>query len=401
MGDRRAGGAERHPPPHFGDKYRMTRKRILSSTMAAVIVAVAAPISLQAQVVRLDRAEATLPDAFSFVRGMRELRDGKLLVADYIEQRIVLVDLAAGTERNLLTEGAGPGDVRLPFGLIPHRGDSTLVIDYGNNRLNVLAPDGRAVRTIVAEQPGRLFVRQMDASGAFPYAIPGWSEGPNALPDDTVRIVRWRPGSDATTEVARIQGNRFRKDRSPSMQPRVPIVGYAAQDAWTVASSGEIVIVRNAPFHLDVIGADGRVRSGPVYATASRPVTAADKRRFINEFSAGSPQSGRGPNGGMGRAEVPNEAEITRLVGTTEWAEFHPPFDAGGVIAAPAGRIWVKRSTDPAVRSAYDVFDLTGTRVQQVELPVGRRVTLVTARGVYAVAESADGVQSVERYRLP
>ena len=400
MGEGRAGGAGRHPPLHYGDQSRMTFLRAFSALAAALFTALA-PTPLQSQVVRLERAEASLQDAFSFVRGMRELRDGTLLVADYIEQRIVLVDLAAGTERNLLTEGAGPEDVRLPFGLTPHGRDSTLVIDYGNNRLIVLAPDGHAVRTIVAEQPGRLFLRSMDASGAFPYAIPSWSEGPNALPDDSVRIVRWRPGSDATTEVARIQGNRWRKDRSPTMQPRIPIVGYGAQDAWTVASSGQIVIVRHTPFRLDVIGADGRARSGPTYAVSSRAVTAADKRRFIQEFSAGSPQSGRGPNGGMGRAEVPNAAEVTRQISTTEWAEFHPSFDASGVLAAPAGRIWVKRSTDPAVRPSYDVFDVTGTRVQQVELPVGRRVALVTARGVYAVVESDDGVQSIERYRLP
>lgn len=400
----RAGGAGRHPSLHFGDQVRMTRhsqRYAFAAGLAATLVTAFAPVALRAQVVRLERAEARLEDAFSFVRGMRELRDGKLLVADYIEQRIVLVDLAAQTTRDLLTEGAGPADVRLPMGLVPHRADSTLVIDYGNNRLLVLSPDARAVRTIVVEQPGRLFVRGPDAGGAFLYAVPGWSEGSSALADDSVRIVRWVPGAEATQQVAVVQGTRMRKDRGPSMQPRIPTVGFGAQDAWVVASGGELVIVRNAPFHIEVRDRDGRVHAGPAYQTIARAVTQADRRRYVLEFSAGAPTSGRGPNGGMGRSEVPNAAEVSRLMSTTEYAEFFPPFDAASVLAAPGGRTWVKRSLEPSAPTRYDVFDITGTRVLEVELPPKRRVALVTARGVYVVADGEDGVQSIERYRLP
>jgi hypothetical protein len=357
--------------------------------------------SASAQVIRLDRPTASLPDAFSFVRGMRELRDGRLLVADYTEQRIAVVNLATGESRDLVTEGPGPAEIRLPYGLSPAKADSTFAIDYGNNRLLVLAPDGRPVRTMVLEQPGRLFLKGYDASGAFVYAIPGWSEGPNALPNDSVRVVRWRPSSDDVTTAVIIQGNRFRVDRSPAREPRIPLIGFASQDAWVISSDGEIVVVRATPYRVDHIGADGRVRQGPAQPVTTRPVTMADKRRYVTEFGASAPQSGRGPGGQMGRPPLPTAREIARWMETTEWAENHPPFDAGGVHAAPDGRTWVRRSSDPAVPPTYDVFDRNGVRVQQVELPLRRSVRLVTARGVYAVAESEDGVQSIERYRLP
>jgi hypothetical protein len=375
--------------------------RTMSCASLILVLVASSPVVGAAQVIKLDRPTASLPDAFSFVRGMREMPDGRLLVADYVEQRLVAVDLATGETRDVATEGPGPTEIRLPFGLNPGRADSTFAIDYGNNRLLVLAPDGRPVRTMVVEQPGRMFLRGYDATGAFVYAIPGWSEGPNALPNDSVRVVRWRPPSDEITTAVVIQGNRFRVDRSPSMEPRIPIIGFASQDAWVLSSEGEIVVVRATPYRIDHVGADGRLRIGPVQQVTTRPVTMADKRRFVTEFGASAPQSGRGPGGQMGRPPLPTAREIERGIEITEWAENHPPFDAGGVHAAPNGRVWVRRSSDPRVPALYDVFDRAGVRVQQVELPLGRSVRLVTARGVYAVAESEDGVQSIERYRLP
>lgn len=355
----------------------------------------------RAQVVRLERPEITFEEPFSFVRGLRELSDGRILVADWLEQRVVLLDPRTGGARDVIREGGGPRDVRLPAGLVALRGDSTLLVDVGNNRVSVLAPDGRPVRSILADAPGIGGVRGVDGEGRWLFAIPAWAEGPNALPDDSVRIVRWVPGSDARDRVATVQSTRWRKDRSPAMSPRIPTVGYASQDAWMLSSSGELTIVRATPYHVEVHGADGRVRRGATVTTPPRPVTADDRMRYVREFNAGAAQSGRGEGGGMGLAPTLSSAELTRQVGTTEFATHHPPFDPSGVFAAPGRRTWVRQSTPPGEPARYDVFDADGRRVQQVELPNGRRVALVGARGVYAVAEDADGVQAIERYRVP
>jgi len=352
--------------------------------------------------VRLETPDATLAEPFSFVRGVRELSNGRVLIADWIENRVVMADFAAGTVRQLLREGPGPAEVRLPTALARLRGDSTLVLDEGNNRLIILAPDGRAVRTILAEVPGRGGVRGVDAGGAFFHAIPAWSEGPDALPDDSVRIVRWDPSSNAEArQVLVVQGTRYRKDHSPAKQPRMPLVGYASQDAWVVTPAGTIAIVRATPYHVELLTPGRAPVVGPTYAVGTRAVTLEDRKRFIREFAAGSAVSGRGPNGGMGRGETIDEAEVTRMVGTAEWAERFPPFDASAVLAGGDGRTWVGAPSMPGVAPRYDVFDAAGRRVLQVELKAGRRIAHVGARGVYVVAEDADGVQTIERYRIP
>ncbi len=370
----------------------------------AVSLAVAimlATTAVHGQVVRLETPEAVLRDAFSFVRGVRELASGRLLVADWIENRVSLVDLAAGTARPVLREGAGPGETRLPMGLIPLPGDSTLLLDYGNNRLTVLGPTGTAVRSLNASEPGRGAVRGVLSTGDYVFAMPAWAEGPAALPNDSVRVMRWNPGRrEAPQPIAVVHGTPGRRDRSPSREPRIPIVGFATQDAWTVLSSGALAIVRGAPWHVEVHQSGGIVRGAPVTA-ATRPVTRDDKRRFVREFSAGAPQSGRGPNGGMGRAPLPDAAAVERFVETTEWATSFPPFDAGAVHATADGALWVGRPEIPGEPRRYEVFNARGAHLRQVVLPLGRRVVAVGRRGVYVVTDDDSGMQAIERYRLP
>ncbi len=355
-----------------------------------------------AQVIRLDRPDALLDEPFSFVRGVRELSDGRLLVADWIENRVVIADFATQDVRQVMREGPGPQEVRLPTAIHRLRGDSSLLVDEGNNRLHVLGPDGRSVRSLVTDVPGRGGVRGMDAAGAYLHAIPSWAEGPNALPDDSVRLVRWVPGAAGDGRVlAVVQGTRYRKDRSPAMQPRMPLVGFASQDAWVVTPSGALVIVRATPYRVEVHPPGRAPVLGPPIPVTTRAVTLEDRKRFMREFAAGSPVSGRGPDGSMGRGPEVPEAEIVRMVGTAEWAERFPPFDASSVLAAADGRVWVGAPVIPGVPVRYDVFDGGGRRVLQVELRAGRRVTHVGTRGVYVVASDDDGIQTLERYRLP
>lgn len=369
---------------------------------AVIALATLLPAFASAQVVKLSQPTATLNESFAFVRGARELASGQLIVADWVENRVVIADFSTNSVRRLMREGAGPQEVRLPSGMVRLRGDTTLLYDDGNNRSHVLGPDGHSVRTIVAEEPGRGGIRGVDATGAYLYAIPSWAEGPNALPDDSVRIVRWKaPATSAPPVVAVVQGTRYRKDRSPALQPRLPMVGYAAQDSWLVAPNGALVVVRATPYHIEFRSPSGAPVIGPSYAVTRKAVTMDDKKRFVREFSDGSAVSGRGPGGGVGHAPKVSDAEVARMASTAEWAEQFPPFDASAVLAGADSRIWVGAPVLPGASPRYDVFDQTGKRVMQVELKPGRRIIHVGARGVYAAIEDDDGVQTIERYRVP
>ena len=374
---------------------RFSFRALLPCAFLTAIVADA-----RAQLIRLTTPNATLAEEFSAIRGVRELADGRLLVSDYIDQRVVLVDLDRGTVVLRVGKGSGPAEARLPTRLIAIPGDSSLLVDLGNNRLLVLDGQGRAVRTIPGEPIGVLGVRGVDAGGDMYFAIPGWAD-PKALPNDSVRIVKWNPRTGAQTNVAVIQGDKMRSDiRTPALTPRIPTVGYASQDAWVMAE-GVVRIVREGGYRVESRAPGAAAVVGPSYAYPTRAVTAEDRLAYVRRFNETSPMSGKGENGGMGYAPKMSDAETMRTVRGTQYAERHPMFEASAVIAGPGGRLWVGRPVEDGKPALYDVFDEGGKRVTTVELQPGRRVVAVGSRHVHAMVESELGVQRLERYALP
>jgi hypothetical protein len=373
----------------------LTRSGLACVTLAAL----ASPAA--AQRLRLATPDATVAEEFSAIRGVRELPDGRVLVSDYIDQRVVLIDFQRGTVVARVTKGGGPTEARLPTRLVSLPGDSTALVDLGNNRLLIIDGLGRPVRTISADKPGMLGLRGMGSDGSLYFAIPAWADQA-PLPGDSVRLVRWQPRTDRTEMLAVIQGDRMRSDiRQPALTPRIPTVGYAAQDAWVLDNGGVLRIVRAGGYRVETRAAGTAPAVGPSYAYPTRTVSSADRAAYVRRFLATSPTSGRGENGGMGYSPQPSEAEVAALAKGTQFAERHPMFSAADVVAAPGGRLWVGHAQEDGQPVLYDVFDQAGKRVNTVELGPDRRVMGIGRHGVYVVVESESGIQRLERYQPP
>ena len=84
---------------------------------------------------------AVFPEDFGTIQTIRELADGRVLVADPLGGALFVVDMDAGTRTVIGTEGQGPGEYRQPDAVWPLPGDSTLLVDLGNGRLIALGPD--------------------------------------------------------------------------------------------------------------------------------------------------------------------------------------------------------------------------------------------------------------------
>jgi hypothetical protein len=82
--------------------------------MVLALLCLALPARLSSQTpLASDRPVVFVPSAFSQVRGVRELPSGGLLVADWIEERLVIVDLRDGSLVGSAGPGAGPEEIRL------------------------------------------------------------------------------------------------------------------------------------------------------------------------------------------------------------------------------------------------------------------------------------------------
>lgn len=366
----------------------------------AAVLAIVLPAGAGAQdAILLDRVDARISEPFSLLRGARELPDGRLLVSDWVEQRVAVVDFASDRVEDRGGVGAGPGEYRLPATLLPFRGDSTLLVDVGNGRLTVIDARGRIgrsfqPRTSTAGQPGGA-----DRHGRLYFTIPAWTvEQP--LPDDSVELAVYDTDTHATRVIARVQGSR-RPSSDYAPTPRVPYVVFAAQDTWTVDGEGRIAIVRNGGYRVERM-AEGRVVAGPPNDAGRPPVTAADRTAFVRRFLESSPMSGRGEEGGMGAtpAEMLSREQVELVVRGSEFAETLPAFAAGDARIDGAGRLWVGLFANAGGPRRYDVFDERGVRIARVELRADRHLIAVGRAHVYAAHTDSFGLQTIERYTI-
>jgi hypothetical protein len=364
-----------------------------------VLASVSERASAQEPIV-LATPDARLSEPFSLLRGARELADDRLLVTDWTEQRLAIVDFARDVVQDRGRVGAGPAEFRLPATLLPFRGDSSLLVDVGNARLTVLDGDGRPGRSFQPRHAAARWPGGADANGRLYFTIPAWMvDAP--LPNDTVELAVYDPATHDVRTLTRVHGSK-QPSSNYAPTPRVPYVVFAAQDTWTVGADGRIAIVRGDGYRVQWLK-DGRPVTGPAYAGRPQPVRPEDRTAFVRQFLASSPISGKGEGGGMGAtpAEMQSREQVELVVRGSEFAETLPAFRAGDTRIDPAGRLWVGVWDRADAPRRYDVFDAQGRRLGTVQLRADRHLLTVGRAHVYVGHTDGDGLQTVERYGIP
>jgi len=349
---------------------------------------------------RLATPDAVLPHEFSQIRGARHLADGRVLVTDWIEEAVGVADFSRGTLTPLGRKGSGPHEYRLPTALVALPGDSTLLVDEGNARLAIIAPNLRIVRSFSSHRPGMnhgIVPRAADGMGRLYFEIPAWAE-PSNVRSDTVTVARWDPRTEKVERLMRVKGITY---RTRTNTPGLPYVIFAPRDGWQADRSGNIAVARSAGFRVEWRMADGSMVRGS--STPYRPltVTRRDRLDYVTRFMASAVIADRG--GTM--APVPDAhrdaKEIAALTDRQEYAPVRPPFTDRAPMIGPDGLLWVERSVPVGTPRVYDRFDARGARRAAVVFPTGRRLLALGPAVLYAIATDDDGIERLERYRIP
>ncbi|MCY3545972.1 MAG: hypothetical protein F4Z31_15845 [Gemmatimonadetes bacterium] len=366
------------------------------------------------QPVALGEAEAVYDESFSVVSTVREMPDGRVLVADALGQVLVRLNLDAGTADTLGRVGEGPEEYRQPDAVWPLPGGKTLLVDLGNGRLTELGPElefGDTRPYAIGEiGPGRELVlaipQAVDDRGRLYFRSFGRMGG-GELASDSAYILRLDLESEVVDSVGRIKlaGTTTRTSGGPNNQnTSVSPIPLSAADAWGVAADGRVVIVRSGDYHVDWISSGGDVVSGPAVAYEAVRI----RRGKQEEWAHARSETG----GGLGISlSVSNNAMVmTASRGGTsndddldqyEWPDVAPAFYGRPVPVDPAGRAWVRRHLEAGEQPRYDVFDGVGEREMVVQLPPERRIVGFGDGKVYVVRMDEYGLQYLERYALP
>lgn len=369
-------------------------------------------LSQQLPVRPLGAVIATSRPVFGTVGGVRELRDGRILVNDIERRRLHLFDAALTTSRTLAddsTGGSAPAYGGTPARFISYRGDSTLMVQPDQLSMLVIGPTGSvgparavpnsdhvmALVSAAAGTPGfdgddRVVYRLLPAPQR-PHRVNGsWTLGKE--PPDSAPIVRARLSTRETDTVAytRITPPRMALQESPNGRMAVARVydPMPVADEWVVTSDGTIAIVRSSDYHVDWLAPGGRLTSSPRISFPWHRLTPDEKTKVVDAAARAYASSG-------------TNARPFPIVAANELPDYAPPFARGMIHADEEGRIWLQTTATHAnaTGAVYDVIDRKGQLVDRIEVPPGRIIVGFSRSG--AVFLSSEGaLRQVEKVRV-
>ena len=387
---------------------------------SGVLGSVVALVGLSGAVTGADAQErplgtpvATHSESFAVVNTVRELSDGRVLVADPLSKVLIVLDADLVRADTLGRLGEGPAEYLQPDAVWPLPGDSTLLVDLGNTRLTMLDSDGAFGRTRPIAQgnggpgtpPALALPSGVDGQGAI-YFTSMPAMGPEG-PSDTVTVLRLGPNGGAPTPITQLKTTSFTSRTSGSANNQnvnISSIPLSATDVWAVAGDGSVAVARAGEVQVDWISPDGTTTRGSRIDLASVPIRQAEKE----EWSADRESSG----GGVGiEMTVDNGVRSMRMsrggmgdgpdLNAMTWPELKAPWVAASGRIDAEGRFWARRSLPAGTPALYDVFGRDGSHVGSIRFPEGRRLVGFGENAVYAVDVDPFDLKTLERYALP
>ena len=355
--------------------------------------------------------EATYPEGFSFLNGVRELPGGTIMVADPLAQILLRIDLDASTADTLGRVGPGPQEYQQPDRVFPLPGDSSLLVDLGKTQLTAIHPDGtfgEGMSMMMPREdgfPDILHPRFVDGAGNL-YHQAGRSR--DGTPPDSAAVTRYNRESGRMDTVATVwlPGTPSRRTQRFGFLPRM----LEARDDWAVGPDGRVAVIRAADFSVEWTFSDGRRVVGPPHVFEAGAVNREDKEALLADgrssgisMTTAVSRTGGIQSMSMSRG-LPNSGDAPG-VDDFEWAETFPAFRNDRTLISPRGEAWVERWVPVGSNTRLEVFGEEGSWKGSVVLPP-RRQLIGFGQGpsggevAYLVRTDEYDLKWLERYRV-
>lgn len=351
-------------------------------------LSLAAPAAAHPQLVT---ATGRIDEEFTRILSVRELRDGRVLIADDQEKRLVVADLRSGAVRAIGRTGRGPGEYEQPGRLIAAGGDTTLMQDGGNTRRWLVLAGDSIVATTAPDQPVIVATAgSLNGADARGYVL---ARRPAPLADiggsrrrASSSLVRVEFATGRSDTIATVRGITV-ESQSRGGPPTQTIANYvvtgAPADLSAIFPDGWVAVVRSEPYRAEWIPPSGATILGaPIPETRVR-FTDEEKRFWHDALLR---------DAGSERSFDYSTAPFTEFV-----ASFRGP-----ALPAPDGTLLVHRERSLAAPgNDYDVIDRRGARVRTIRLPWTERVVGFGPASIYVSAKDDDGIERLRRHPWP
>lgn len=341
--------------------------------------------------ITLGAPTASPREEFSLVTGLRELADGRILVADGPELRVALLRFDGSQSESIRVLGNGPREVSSVGSLFRLGGDSSLLVDLAARRW-LLLDGSRVARAMTSADAAivstRAFIESADRHGMVlsrAHSPPRIGRHTYSAADSTTLLLVSRSTGE-TVAIARLRRRPTvesitRLDsRGEPVEGSTRVVGVlTGEEAACLLADGTVMVARLDPFRVDIRSVQGVWSSGVVLPDSRVRVDASERRAFAAR------------NRGV---TIPEE----------QFPEYLPPFSRGtlDLLAVNSAGILIRRTRSSKVTgNLYFFVDRRGRFVGHLELPAKERVVAVTLTNLYTANENDDGLERVVRYPLP
>ena len=331
-------------------------------------------------------------------RAVEILSDGRIVTLSPVGARLFVFAPDGRGEKSLGRQGQGPGELVAPGGLSRTNGDTLVIPDPGNKRLNWLVPS----KGYVASEPlpaieNDFFVRPvgMLRTGELVVSTAGLLQSTKVdtvtRPPASVVLVTPKSGTTRVVaslpdaEIVRIQTNMRGRARMESMPLRF------SRSAMAIAWDTVIATGTGDGYRIDLRDTTGRIQSSLRVPVARRPVTRAMRDSAI----AAGLQRLAGPSS----ERLVDAAESRRIERDRPAADSLPPY--GEWFVSPNRTLWVVDGSEASETSGgATAFRQDGAIVGRLTWSrQGRPVAFGDDRVVMRAVDD-DGVVSLRVLRI-
>ena len=358
--------------------------------------------------VDIGTADGPAETQFGSITGLTTDSEGRIYVLDGQAKKVRVFDADGTFVREMGGEGTGPGEMsQFAAGLMRLAGDTVVVADMMQQRVNLYAPDGTAIGSFPMMMtegvpvrwdvtPDHQLVHQTRRIALGPVA-PGAPEEPAMGTVGDPIVVRGLDGSVRDTLAVLPPGKMI--SGGPGQQMRMTL--FEAEPVWDLGPDGRLYTALNDDYRIHVWTPDGALERIITRPFERRPVTEADKTQIMGALREVWESQGVPPQA---------MAQLEQMFGS--FAEFFPAF--ASVLVAPGNQLWVQRLQTPEAIAAsggqfnvqdlgareWDAYDSRGRYLGVVELPDRFAPAHVEGDYLYGIWRDELDVQHVLRLKV-
>ena len=338
---------------------------------------------------------------FGQISGIAIATDGRIVLVDQQAQHLKVFDPTGVYERTIGQAGSGPGEFGPGVGpVLTGRGDTLIVPDLGNQRVNILKSDGTEPASFRMSFDMGIPARwDMTETGDLVYQLRALNL-PNTEQRETLDLIATVSYAgeimDTLLTPARGESFTFGEDGQPKRMI------FSPEPVWSMVGDDGLCFAVNDVFRLSMFDAGGHLNRIVTVPVVRKPVTDADIEFFMETVDRLLEEQG----------VPPAQAEIVKS--TFNFAEFFPAFLQ--MMPGPSGSLWVQRVQEPTGMTAeerenwnplldlgasqWDILDAEGRYLGVLDVP--HRFQPVTFEGdlVFGIWRDEFDVQYVRIMRV-